>query len=150
MKATIPVIIFSAIFISGFINAAEISPGNLKCEYLENPIGIDTKNPRFSWQIKSDDFGIMQEAYQIIGGTDSAKVKNGNGDMWNSGEIHSATIPAVYAGYELQPFTQYYWKVKVKLQNGTWSDYSKIASFRNRNDEPKQLERRLDFRLIRL
>ena len=24
---------------------------NLKCEYLINPIGIDTNAPRFSWQI---------------------------------------------------------------------------------------------------
>ena len=25
------------------------APYNLKCEYLSNPIGIDTKSPRFSW-----------------------------------------------------------------------------------------------------
>lgn len=102
---------------------------NLKCEYLENPIGIDTKKPRLTWQIISEMPGVEQKSYQIIVGADSVKTANGESNAWDSGEIRSSTVPAVYNGNELQPFTRYFWRVKVQLQDGTWSEFSDVASF---------------------
>jgi alpha-L-rhamnosidase len=37
--------------LSGF---AQVSVKNLLCENLTNPIGLDVKEPRFSWQLVSD------------------------------------------------------------------------------------------------
>lgn len=34
---------------------AQIKPVNLKCEYLTNPEGIDMPDPRFYWQLKSEE-----------------------------------------------------------------------------------------------
>jgi alpha-L-rhamnosidase len=41
-------------------------PDNLRCEYLENPVGIDVKKPRFSWMLNHSDRGQTQSAYQVI------------------------------------------------------------------------------------
>ncbi len=122
-------LIFALASISSHQLSGQIIPVKLKTEYLENPIGIDTKSPRFSWQIITNEPGVLQQAYQIIVGTDSLKVENGQGDVWNSGEIQSGTIPAVYAGNEIQPFIRYFWKVRIQVEDGSWLDYSKIARF---------------------
>ena len=37
----------------------------LKSEYLKNPVGIDVKRPRLSWQIVSSEHALIQTAYQI-------------------------------------------------------------------------------------
>lgn len=43
----------------------KISVGNLRTENLENPAGIDARNPRLSWQITSDGEGVKQTDYRI-------------------------------------------------------------------------------------
>ncbi|QGY42770.1 Bacterial alpha-L-rhamnosidase [Maribellus comscasis] len=129
MKNTLLLFIFISIFSLNNHVHADVSVTHLKCEYLVNPIGMDTKSPRFSWQISSEEAGVEQQAYKLIVGADSKKVAAGEGDSWDSGIIESSTIPAVYQGEELQPFTTYHWQVKVQLQDGSWSDYSEIASF---------------------
>ena len=40
---------------------SQITPTNLKCEYIQNPIGIDEHSPRFTWQIKSKEQGVFQK-----------------------------------------------------------------------------------------
>jgi hypothetical protein len=32
---------------------ANLSPDRLRCEYLDNPLGIDTPQPRLSWVLES-------------------------------------------------------------------------------------------------
>jgi len=38
---------------------------HLTCEYQTNPLGIDVRQPRLSWQIESDRRGAVQTAYQV-------------------------------------------------------------------------------------
>ncbi len=70
---------------------------DLKCEYMTNPIGIDYKNPRFSWILESDKQDVMQTAYEItVFG------------MWESGKIETDTSHLVkYTGKELAHCTKY-------------------------------------------
>lgn len=35
------------------MNENKINIQNLKCEYIEDPLGIDTQKPRFSWELTS-------------------------------------------------------------------------------------------------
>lgn len=124
----IVLIIFST-FLLCFNVSGQTRPENLQCEYLVNPIGIDAVSPRLTWQMKTERNGTFQKAYQILVGTDSAKVANSKGDIWDSGEVNSNLVPVIFQGQKLAPFTRYFWGVKVQDEEGKWSALSKIAFF---------------------
>jgi alpha-L-rhamnosidase len=46
---------------------------DLRCEYQDNPLGIDVVQPRLSWKLASARRGVVQSAYQIQV-TDTSKV----------------------------------------------------------------------------
>ncbi len=129
MKHFLIFIISVALLYSCQHRTDKFSVANMQCEYIENPVGIDAKSPRFSWQINSETPGFEQQAYQIFVGTDSAKVAKGEANVWNSGKIKVSTIPVAYTGTELYPFTRYFWSVKVQDCDGHWSPFSGVAFF---------------------
>lgn len=61
----------------------------LRCEYLPNPLGIDTATPRLSWRLCSEQRGQKQTAYQILAASSAAKLSDGRADMWDTGKIMS-------------------------------------------------------------
>lgn len=61
-------------------------PANLQCDHLVNPLGIDHANPRLSWMLNDTRQGARQTAYQLLVSTDSLKVNDEKGDIWNSGK----------------------------------------------------------------
>ena len=85
---------------------------NVRCEYQTNPIGLDTQNPRFTWEYSAA--GDMQRSYRIRVATD-AVFKN---LVWDSGVVESELQRAVYAGPALKSHTTYYWQVAVKMESG--------------------------------
>ena len=96
----------------------DVCVGNLRLENLDKPLGIDTAEPRFSWQIASDKKNVRQTAYQIIVSTDK-------GEVWNSGRVESdQQLWVRYQGQPLKSATQCTWKVKVWTNVGetAWSD----------------------------
>lgn len=109
--------LFLCVFAKSFLQPAYsqklLHVANLQCEYLANPIGIDDKHPRLSWTMAGDRNGIAQTGYQIIVGTDSAKVAGLVGNVWDSGKVMSANRLVTYQGKELLPFTKYYWTVQL-------------------------------------
>jgi alpha-L-rhamnosidase len=102
---------------------------NLLCEYLENPIGLDTEKPRFRWQVSTLQDGFLQTGYELYVGTDSIAVAKGEGNIWESGIVEKATNLAVYKGDALKAFTKYYWGVKIKGESNLESTIFNIASF---------------------
>ena len=68
---------------------AQVSIQNLRCEMLVNPLGIDVKEPRLSWQLNSDQRNVQQTAYEIIVSSSKEKLSKNDGDIWNSGKINS-------------------------------------------------------------
>ena len=56
---------------------AQVTVGELRVEYLTNPIGIDVVQPRVSWRIASARRNTMQVAYQIQVAGSEARLAGG-------------------------------------------------------------------------
>lgn len=99
---------------------------DLSCETFQNPVGIDAKQPRFAWKMKSDEQNQEQTAYQILIATSENSLTEQNADVWNSGKIKTEQSQYVsYQGKPLQSNQKYFWKVKVwDKQNrpSAWSE----------------------------
>src|SRR6266704_3457023 len=61
----------------------------LRAEYKENPLGIDAREPRLSWQIQANGRGVMQAAYQVRVARSERDVHDGSNLVWDSGRISS-------------------------------------------------------------
>ena len=122
MKKILAIIILT---LACSLSPAAVTTG-LRCEYLENPLGIDAPRPRFSWNMEADGRGREQKAYRIIVAASPEKLAKDQGDMWNSGKVaSSASVQIEYAGKQLRSGTRYYWKVKVWDEAGKelpWSE----------------------------
>src|SRR5690242_16650035 len=81
--------LIALIVCSGSVFAVDINVMNLRCEMLSNPMGIDSKHPRFSWQIQSSERSVMQINYQILVASSAEKLGRNEADLWNSGKISS-------------------------------------------------------------
>jgi alpha-L-rhamnosidase len=110
-------------------NGENCTPSSLKCEYLVNPVGIDTPHPRLTWQMTDDRRGAFQTGCRIILGTDSISVSENNGNIWDSGRIKSDRNLISYTGPPLYPFTRYYWRVILRDRDNKESRPSTVASF---------------------
>jgi alpha-L-rhamnosidase len=100
---------------------------NLRCEMLVNPEGIDALNPGLSWEIRSKQRNIMQNAFQVIVASSPEKLAANNGDIWNSGRIESdRSVHVICHGKSLQSNMKCYWKVKVWSEHGE-SEWSQPA-----------------------
>ncbi len=103
---------------------------NLKCENFTNPIGIDSPNPRFSWQIKSDARNVTQSAYRILVSDKPEKLVSDNGNIWDSKKVKSGqSILVYYLGIPLEPAKKYYWKVMMWDASDNPSGWSERASW---------------------
>src|SRR5512138_3916125 len=69
-----------------------VQPAELKCEYLRNPLGLDTKAPRLGWELRGTSpsgRGQGQTSWQVqVAGTRDLLGK-GQGDLWDSGWVQS-------------------------------------------------------------
>jgi alpha-L-rhamnosidase len=106
-----------------------LTPDKLLCEYLVNPIGLDVRQPRLSWQASAQHRGARQTAYHIRVGNNPAALENSAADIvWDTGNVmsdHSLHIP--YAGTALQPGQRCYWQVRVWDEHDTVSAWSTTA-----------------------
>ena len=81
---------------------------NLTCEYRVNPIGLDTTQPRFTWQLDSDFNHTIQSAYHIQVSREENSFEP-SGLVWDSGHIQSdQSVLVVYEGQELLPRNHYF------------------------------------------
>jgi alpha-L-rhamnosidase len=102
---------------------SRLSVAKLRCESLENPIGIERQQPRFSWIVESEAFGAVQTAYQI-------EVTDGDQVIWDSGKVASnRTYHIAYAGQALSELHAYTWRVRVWDNDDQVSANSETAQF---------------------
>lgn len=107
---------------------AAVQPANLRCEYVTDPLAIDTPQPRLSWILQSTERGQKQTAYQIIAASTPASLDANRGDLWDSGRVQSdQTAQVEYAGKRLTSRLQCHWKVRVWDKDEQPSAWSKPA-----------------------
>jgi alpha-L-rhamnosidase len=103
------------------------APTALRCEYLDNPMGVDTAKPRLFWVFEHSERGQAQSAYQVIVSTDP---KAAAGDAWDSGKVASSkSVQVVYGGKPLESGKTYYWKVRYWDRDGREGAWSETARF---------------------
>lgn len=96
-----------------FADAQAVAVRNLRCEMRVNPLGIDTRAPRLSWQLNSSLRGVVQTGYEILVASSKEKLAKNEGDLWQSGKITSSVSVLVpYAGKKLNSRSWMYWKVR--------------------------------------
>ena len=109
-------------------SAASATPVHLRCEYLENPLGIDSARPHLSWQSDNAERNWKQSAYEILVAGNDANLRPGKADIWDSGKVDSTeSVGITYAGPTLESQQRYYWKVRVWDAAGQVSDSSETA-----------------------
>ena len=91
--------------LSLFAASGGLVPIHLRCEYMENPLGVDVLKPRLNWQLKafnSTQRGQKQFAYQVLVASNLENLKLNQGDFWDSGQKASdQTLHIEYAGKPL-------------------------------------------------
>ena len=93
--------------------------GDMRCEYLEEPVCIDRPDPRLSWSSRSD------YAYARVVVASSRRLLR-KPDVWDSGQIAGdrAHLDSV-----LVPFRKYYWKVETTDVDGKHRRVSPVGHF---------------------
>jgi len=107
---------------------AQAAPVKLRCDYRENPLGIDDTVPHFSWQSDNTERNWRQSAYQILVASSAENLQGGNADVWDSGKQSSdESVSIAYGGPALQSRKRYYWTVRVWDAIGQQSQTSENA-----------------------
>lgn len=122
--------------------AATAVPGfaqltSLRVNHLNNPVGVTTAKPTFSWIIPNRTTNNMQKAYELT-------VSTGGRTVWASGKVSTdQSVNVVYNGEALKPSTQYTWRVRAWDNKGAtkWAEAKFITGlFGDVNWEAKWIE----------
>ena len=112
--------------------APGVMPMALKCEWLEGPEGIGSREPRLSWIVTAPDAdrGQRQSAYRILAASEPALLEPGRADRWDSGRVDSGeTLGIAYAGKPLASGDRVCWKVMAWDRDDRESAWSEPAAF---------------------
>lgn len=103
-------------------------PTGLWCNYLTNPLGVESQKPLLGWQITAKQEGWQQSAYQILVASSLELLERDEGDLWDSGKVRSSqSVHISYQGRPLASREMCYWKVRVWDQEdspGPWSQHA--------------------------
>ncbi|WP_245647885.1 glycoside hydrolase family 78 protein [Paenibacillus borealis] len=93
-------------------------------EYKQNPLGIDVRYPRISWQLNADERDVMQQAYQLQVATDQDYVST----VWDSGRVESGqSLHIELKELELQSRQRYYYRIRIWDQLNRPTEWSETA-----------------------
>ena len=100
-------------------------PYRLRCERLDEPVGVDTASPRLSWLVAGQARGDRPTAWQVLVSSAPELLAGGMGDLWDSGRIDADAPPGVeYGGEPLRSCARCHWKVRWWDREGRESPWS--------------------------
>jgi len=123
------ILCFFFLLLSVPVFAQQVQVTNLSCNYKTNPLGVTTQSPKLTWKIQSNQYNVLQTAYQILVADHLALLEKNTGNIWDSKKVNSSqSIQVDYKGPKLISNKKYYWKVKVYTnqnnsacsQSATW------------------------------
>ena len=123
MKKLISVLLASFLLAFSTALMGQASDGlvieNLKVDNLSEPVGIDSENPLFSWNLSDPNTRTQkQTAYRITAALSEKDLADGK-YVWDSGKVNSdETANIAYAGDALASSTRYFWCVEVYDKDG--------------------------------
>lgn len=107
---------------------AKLQATTLRCEYLTNPLAIETPSPRLSWLVEESDPSIRgqkQSAYRLVVASRPELLEEGKADLWDSQKVQSdQTLHVEYAGKAIRSGLRCWWKVQVWDKNDHASKWS--------------------------
>lgn len=107
-----------------------LKPGNLRCEYVENPIGVQALCPSLSWACRLDRAGGRQTAWEVNAATSTEKLREGVFDKWQTDKVSGGEFCGIpWRGVPLQSAERVYWRVRIWDENDEPSVYSDIVFF---------------------
>ncbi|KWX70682.1 glycoside hydrolase family 78 protein [Paenibacillus jilunlii] len=96
----------------------------LRVEYKENPVGLDVRFPRISWQLLSEERNVLQQSYEIevSAEADFRRI------LWSSGRVVSEQSAHVeLAELLLRSRERYYYRVRVWDMENRSTEWSETA-----------------------
>ncbi|WP_296615424.1 alpha-L-rhamnosidase [Sphingomonas sp.] len=102
---------------------------DLRIEMRTDPLGLDVREPRFSWKLRSETRGARQTAYQLqIAGSPAAF--DGSALLFDSGKLASDQSHLIdYEGPALASRDRRFWRVRVWDETDAPTSWSDIAQW---------------------
>ncbi len=124
----------------GQTGPGSLRAGDLRCEYLVNPLAVQTQRPRLSWRLEAvcadsprsapRPRGLRQRAYRILVASSPALLRANQADLWDSGRVESDTsLHVPYAGRPLRSRHRCFWTVRVWDQEDQACEPASPAEF---------------------
>ncbi|HPS54002.1 MAG TPA: family 78 glycoside hydrolase catalytic domain [Sedimentisphaerales bacterium] len=130
MKKSLSALILLALLSSCFAKSpqSDVLITDLRCEYLTNPLGIDTTQPRFSFKLQSDTAGQKQTAYQILVASSQQLLDSNKADLFDTSKVKSDnTVNIQYEGKKLSSGQKCFWKVRSWDKDNKPTQFSETA-----------------------
>lgn len=114
-----PILLFGACLFAACARAG--APVELTCEWLENPVGVETRQPRLAWKLP-DDLPV-QTGWEV-------EAKGTDGASWTTRREGADQVEVVWGGSPLADNERVRWRVRAYGSNGKatdWSDWSRFT-----------------------
>lgn len=103
---------------------------DLRCDWMVEPLGIDSAAPRLSWKLRDPTRGARQTAWRILVASSPEHLARDEGDLWDSGKVISDTaLHLPFGGAPLKTGQQVFWKARVWDAGGKPSAWSAPAGW---------------------
>jgi alpha-L-rhamnosidase len=106
------------------------APIRLRCERLDDPLGLGARAPRLSWELDDERPGAGQTAWHVRAASSEGALARDEADLWDSGPVRSErTVDVAWGGAALRSRSRVVWKVRAFDRDGAPSPWSAPARF---------------------